>query len=728
MSASPSDPSFAARAARPRLAARCATAALVVTALSSRAAPAADETTGPAPLATSDTETVVVTATRSAADPFELPFTTHAVGEERMSDERSIRSFPDALSEIPGIYLQRSSYGQASPYLRGFTGFRTLLLIDGIRLNNSVFREGPNQYWSTVDPLTVERVEAVLGPGSVLYGSDAIGGTVNAITRSPDRSAEAPAAAPGAYGRYASAEGSATLRGELGGAPLTGLGVLGGVSWRDFDDLVAGRGTGELPGTAYDELDGDAKLVYGLRDDLDLVLGWQRVFQDDVPRTHATVDAISFRGTTIGSDRRRDTDQERQLGYAQARYAPRGEWLHDATLSLSYQLQSETELRVRGSGAREIQDLDVGTVGLWTQATSPVPFGTLTYGAEWYHDDVESSFTTQDASGSPTGEARRGAVADDSRYDLVGVYVQDIIPLGDTFETHVGGRWNLARVDAADVDPDTTDAIELGPVEESYSALVGSLRGVWRVAEGWRLFAGASQGFRAPNLSDLTRFEVNAASGEFEVPAPDLDPEEYVSLEGGARYAGGRLEAWASYYYTFIEGLIVRFPTGREVDGGPEFSKANVGDGYVNGVELGSRVRVLDDVSLYGSFAWVEGTADSIVDGRQVREALSRIQPPWALVGARWDSSDGRWWGELEATFAGDADRLAARDVADTQRIPPGGTPGYEVLALRAGGEVVSGLDVGLAVENVTNQDYRLHGSGVNEPGTNAIVTLDYRL
>ncbi|MBK7976527.1 MAG: TonB-dependent receptor [Deltaproteobacteria bacterium] len=480
----------------------------------------ADDGIAPARATAADTETVVVTATRTAADPFELPFTTHAVGEERMSDERSIRSFPDALAEIPGIYLQRSSYGQASPYLRGFTGFRTLLLIEGIRLNNSVFREGPNQYWSTVDPLTVERVEAVLGPGSVLYGSDAIGGTVNAITRSPDRSTDAPAAAPGAYGRYASAEGSATLRGELGGAPLAGLGVLGGVSWRDFDDLVAGRGTGELPGTAYDELDGDAKLVYALRDDLDLVLGWQRVFQDDVPRTHATADAISFRGTTLGSDRRRDTDQERQLGYAQARYAPRGEWLHDATLSLSYQAQSEEEVRVRGSGAREIQDLDVGTLGLWAQATSPVPYGTLTYGAEWYHDDVQSSFVAQDAAGVPVGEARRGAVADDSRYDLVGLYVQDVIPLGEAFETHLGGRWNLAAVDADDVDPDRGDAIELGPVDESYSALVGSLRGVWRVAEGWRLFAGASQGFRAPTsrTSLASRSTRRAASSRSRLP------------------------------------------------------------------------------------------------------------------------------------------------------------------------------------------------------------------
>jgi hemoglobin/transferrin/lactoferrin receptor protein len=78
--------------------------------------------------------------------------------------------------------LQKTSYGQGSPFLRGFTGFRTLLMVDGVRLNNAVFREGPNQYWNTVDPWSVDRYEVVLGPASVLYGSDAVGGAVNALT------------------------------------------------------------------------------------------------------------------------------------------------------------------------------------------------------------------------------------------------------------------------------------------------------------------------------------------------------------------------------------------------------------------------------------------------------------------------------------------------------------------------------------------------------------------
>ena len=94
--------------------------------------------------------------------------------------EQMAASVPEALSETPGVLVQQTAHGQGSPYLRGFTGFRTVALVDGIRLNNSTFRDGPNQYWSTIDALAITRLEVVKGPASVMYGSDAVGGTVNA--------------------------------------------------------------------------------------------------------------------------------------------------------------------------------------------------------------------------------------------------------------------------------------------------------------------------------------------------------------------------------------------------------------------------------------------------------------------------------------------------------------------------------------------------------------------
>ena len=123
------------------------------------------------------------------------------------------RTLPEALGEVPGVLVQKTSNGQGSPFIRGFTGFRNVLLIDGIRLNNSVFRDGPNQYWNTVDTFAASRIEVLKGPASVLYGSDAIGGAVNVLSDIPG--AAKPGFSPRALYRYSNAESSDTIRGDL---------------------------------------------------------------------------------------------------------------------------------------------------------------------------------------------------------------------------------------------------------------------------------------------------------------------------------------------------------------------------------------------------------------------------------------------------------------------------------------------------------------------------------
>ena len=122
-----------------------------------------------------------------------MPYSSDSLDGETLRTRKAVRTLPEALREVPGVMVQKTGYGQGAPFIRGFTSQRTLLLIDGIRLNNAVFREGPNQYWNTVDPFTIDRLEVVKGPSSVLYGSDAIGGTVNVITRgrSPLQTSEA---------------------------------------------------------------------------------------------------------------------------------------------------------------------------------------------------------------------------------------------------------------------------------------------------------------------------------------------------------------------------------------------------------------------------------------------------------------------------------------------------------------------------------------------------------
>jgi len=669
---------------------------------------------------------IIVVGRRLADRAFDVPATVDSLDGFEIYGEKAFRTLPEAMREIPGVMVQKTGHGQGSPFIRGFTGFRTLVLIDDVRLNHSVMRSGPNQYWSTVDPLLVERLEILKGPASVLYGSDAIGGTVNVITRSPRLGGNGFSPGGRVHYRYASGEDSHGGRVEAEGSYSDDFGLLLGSSYKDFGDLIGGSSAGRLPNTGYDELDGDAKMVLYPRDDLEVVFALQRVDIDDAPRTHSTIFSKSFHGTTIGTDRRRDLDQNRHLAYAQVRWEPEDvEWLSAGKLGFSYQLHEEEENRRRGNGRTRRQGFEDDVFGAFVQLESETRLGTLSWGLEWYHDEVDSFFREFEADGSPRPHRPRGPVADDASYDLAGLYLQDAFSVRDDLEVTLGGRFNYAHAEAAKVDPDPSSAPELGPVSEDFSSVVGSLRGVYHATEEWNIFTGVSQGFRAPNLSDLTRFDVSR-SGEVEIPSPDLRPEDFVAFEAGTKIRLESIELQASYHYTIIDGMIVRFPTGQMIAGDPAVTKDNVGDGFTHGVELGARWRLGRGFTLFGSAGWVEGEVDSIVDGAERSQPSSRMPPAMGILGLRWDSPSRRWWVEGTVTIADGQDRLSPRDRTDTQRIPPGGTPGYTIYSMRAGGRIRDGLHGFIGVENFTNKDYRIHGSGQDETGTNAIVGLDW--
>ena len=656
----------------------------------------------------------LVTATRTEDEALETPYSVDVVGREEVL-EKSFRTAPDSLREVPGVMVQKTSHGQGSPFIRGFTGFRTLFLVDGIRLNNSTFREGPNQYFNTVDPLSVDRFEIVKGPSSVLYGSDAIGGTVNAITKLPAGYGDGFQYEGGLYVRGASAERSFIGHPELSTTFDRRLGFYIAGSGKEFGDVQGGREIGRQEETGYDEWDLDFKTEYFVGENARLVFAYQRVQQNNVPRTHSTIFAESFAGSDVGSDLRRDLDQDRELTYVQFHADKIDGFVNAMRASVSWQEQRETEDRIRGSGSRGITGTDTGTLGLWVQFDSPTPIGLLTYGAEFYHDNVNSFSTANPI---------QGPVADDAAYDVVGVFVQDQIPLTERLTLTLGARFNYARAEAGSVaDPDTGGEVSL---EDDWSSVVGSARASYFLLPGhWNLFGGVSQGFRAPNLSDLTRFDI-ARSGELELPAPGLDPEYYTSYEIGLKAQYERIAMQVAYFYTDIQDMILRVPTGETVDGDFVVTKLNAGDGYVLGLELGASYQFLDDWTVFGAASWQDGEVDTYPStaAELVREPVSRLMPTTVLTGLRWDHPKRRLFVEGTLTVADEQDDLATSDTLDDERIPPGGTPGYEVLSLRAGWRINPHAMLTLAVENVTDEDYRIHGSGVNEPGRNFIGGL----
>ncbi|KHE93134.1 MAG: ferric enterobactin receptor FepA [Candidatus Scalindua brodae] len=597
---------------------------------------------------------ITVTAKRHEEKIFDVPYTAHVVNSDDILFQKSIKTIPEVFREETGVMIQKTSHGQGSPFIRGFTGFHNVLLIDGIRLNNSTFREGPNQYWNTIDPYSIRKVELIKGPGSVMYGSDSIGGTVNAITKSPQRYGKGLLYNANIYNRYATGEKSYIGRMELSASYDNKVGIITGYTFKDFGDFVSGDGL--LRNTGYDESDGDFKLEYFLDKDKKFIFAFQNVNQEDVPRTSKTTQSKSFRGTKIGSDIKRDLDQERTLSYIQFHWDKVSNVIERAKISLSYHNQRECRDRIKGSGSGEEVGFNVDTYGIWTQFESTSPVGHLTYGIDYYHDNVTSFKRNFNSAGMLTSVGIQGTVADDAAYDLFGVYIQDEISLGN-FEFIVSARYIYAALDADKVeDPDTGKEI---CINENWTGLIGSVRMMYYANQHWNIFGGISQGFRAPNLSDMTMFQ---ADSSFETPTTNLDSEKFITMEIGTKADFANWSAQLSYYYTYLDGMIVRSPTGAIIDGSPEVQKANIGYGNIDGVEAEASYSPCKNWTLFGNFTWVEGRSKQVEGGKKNYKPFDRMMPTTGRAGARWESDDSRLWAEAQTTIVDNQDDLSLRD------------------------------------------------------------------
>ena len=181
---------------------------------------------------------------------------------------------------------------------------------------------------------------------------------------------------------------------------------------------------------------------------------------------------------------------------------------------------------------------------------------------------------------------------------------------------------------------------------------------------------------------------------------------------------------------TLIDDMIMRTPTGRVIGGDNEVTKPNAGDGYVHGVELALRYKFHPEFTAFGAFTWMDGMVRTYPTSAPIkkREPIDRLMPFTGQVGIRWEPPSQKCWAEGFVSFAAKQSDLSTRDENDTQRIPPGGTPGYTVVTLRGGVEVSENVTLTAAIENLTNEDYRIHGSGVNEPGTNVVLGVNLRM
>lgn len=676
---------------------------------------------------------LVVTASRDALPLADTAYTSHVLDADFISDN-SRRNLPDTLNLTPGVLSQKTTYGHGSPFIRGMTGRSNLLMIDGVRINKSNWRGGPVQYWSTVDSMSVDRVELIKSQGSVPYGSDAMGGTLNAFTKSSSYASQTldqwlfHGASSAEY--RSNGEGSSLGRVELDVGQGQRWGLLMGASMKEFGD-ISDSAVGRMKHTGYPEDAWDLRFDARLAPGTNLTVAHQTLDQDDVWRWHRTVfnpgwnheGHIAAKGSFLANI----YQQERSLSYVKidSTLPENGSWVQHWTATLSYQSSYDEEFQDRrakksealsSSKFQQRQVADVDTYGVDLELESKFGPGKWVYGLDYYRDEVQSDAVRNTGAGY-VFKADQRPVADDSSYELLGLHAQYHWQLASDWRVESGLRHTHAAADIgkrydANLKKDVTS-------QRDWDNDVLSLRAIHDVNEVVSLYGGVAEAFRAPNLQDLSG-ATTAKSGIESGGSVDLDPEKSLTYELGGRWGGSSVVSQLAVFYTDIVDIITDVPVS---NGSSTTKAANGREGYIWGLEWDGAWQMDPQWSLTAFAAWQKGQTETAKydGGLIVSEPYSRALPLTGSLALRWTSAGKRYWVEGRVLAAAEESRLSSSDITDNQRFPRGGTPSYIVPMLHAGWAATDHVDVTVGLENLTDVDYRHHGSGNNEPGFNAI-------
>lgn len=644
-------------------------------------------------------EGVIITAQRMATD-------GSAVAESVVTQNRdeiirlSPLSTPDAMAAMGGVWMQKTNHGGGSPFIRGLTGYQTLLLVDGIRFNNSTFRSGPNQYLNTIDPFTLQRIEVLHGQGSVQYGSDGIGGVAQLFFREPEFTADKKLETTGrAYASFMDHDMEYAGRAELELGSVN-FALLGGITYKKLGDIKAGGDLGTLQNTGYDEQSWDVKTKTKVGN-LYFTATWQHLAQKNVPLYHQLQS-----GTYT---RYHFSPQQRDLGYIRMQSYYKSKIFSGVTVTLSYlnSLEKREKQQTASSITRyERDNVDTYHGGVDVISNFTSRWKSVT-GIELYHDRIESSATdlNQDTNES---SASRGLYPNGATYLNVAAFSIHTIDL-NRLVVSLGARYNFLQMEVDDP--------VFGPTKVKPDATVGNVGLVFNASKVVQLIASANTGFRAPNINDVASFGV--ADYRYEVPNYSLAPEQSFQYQAGVRTHMDKFNAQLFVYRNHLKDLISNVASTYlgldSLDGFKVYKKENVNKAAIKGIEAEFQYQPLNWLTAFSNATYTVG------DNITRNEPLSRIPPFFGKMGVDMKFLKQFTW-RVEFIGASKQDRLSSGDKADS-RIAVGGTPGWTVLNTRF--QYSYGrFCLNTGIQNIFDTAYRVHGSGVDGIGRSFWASL----
>lgn len=637
---------------------------------------------------------VVISANRHGSVQVKTPEAINVLGSKAINKSQ-LRTASEALMRASGVFVQKTNHGGGSPFVRGLTGNQTLLLIDGIRLSNATVRYGPNQYFNTIDVFSLEKLEVLRGSGSVQYGSDAIGGTIQAFTHKLETT-EDPLWGGSLLTRIATHGMEQSIHGNAAYSNKKGAFRVG-TTWRNFGDLVGGDTTGRQTPTAYQEMDYDLKGKVELTSSSVLTMAYQSVHQSNVPVYHK----VLLENYAVN----KMDPQKRKLGYLKLNQKLNAGILKSALFTASFQNSEEGREKRKNESSVLVSENDkVRSLGFSAEAfTSDMNAWSANSGLEIYNDLVKSIRYDKDLS-SDINTAKRGLYPDGATMTSIAAFTMHTLDLQ---------YWNLTGGLRFNTYINKVNDESVGITKLTPSALVGNLAILRKLSRTSNLFFSFSRGFRAPNIDDLGTLGI--VDFRYETPNYDLKPEHSFQYQVGYRYYNQSLRAEVYLYRNELYNLIVRNKMpGDTIDGYAVYMKENDERAYIQGIETDLELELNKACLVSGSLTYTYG------QNLTKNEPVRRIPPLFGRLAIEYKLK--KWWINIECLAAGKQKRLSAGDI-DDNRIPTGGTPGWNIINMNTT-YTVKCVKADLSLQNIFNQDYRYHGSGVNGYGRSALLSL----
>ena len=615
----------------------------------------------------------------------------------------------DALANEVGVFLQQTTPGQGAVIIRGLKGSSILHLVDGIRLNNAIFRSSPTQYLALVPPAAVERIEVLRGSPTSLYGSDAVGGVVQLVTRVPNFTSDATEVRGGVIVSLDTAELEQSIRANLDVGSTAFASSLS-AGYLKTGDRRTGSGDRIGP-SGYSAKSARFFLSASPRDGRTWLLDLHYLEQPETPRVDELVAGF---GQTEPSSSEFSFAPNQRL-FAHGAYSHGDGWLGlDWQLDLAWQrIDDDRVTRNYQATQRRHESNRSDLLAMTASVTRQTARGSWIVGSEFYYDKVHSSRTEEDLnSGQRQSLAPR--FPDQSTVRQAAIFGNIAHRLNDRHLLNGGVRLTSVAVSLP-------SSPLLPGADIDINDVTGDLGWIFDLTGSWQMIANIGRGFRAPNIFDLGTLGERPGN-RFNIPNPDLGSEGVSNFDIGVGYESDRLRFDLSLYWLDYEDKITSVLTGDVTpDGRDIVQSTNAASVTIRGAEAGAHIGLTDSLTarVVANYTW--GEQDTL---GLAAEPADRIPPLSGSVSMNYDR--GRQLSfDAWLRFAGSQDRLSARDIRDV-RIDPRGTGGWGILGASAHWTDGAAVQVTAGIDNILDKQYRSHGSGIDAPGRNLFFSFAY--